>query len=235
MKMLALLCLISAAVWGEIQKPSGFPTMEKSGFVVQYDSRSKIPLWTWEILDKESIKKNVSRDGFSFAPDPDLFPSQQSTLKDYKGSGFDRGHMVPAADASRDYLSMRDSFLLSNICPQNSWLNRGFWARLEHHIRELLRKNEWEKVKVATGPLFLSHESNGKRYVKYEVIGKSEVAVPTHFFKLISAEGTGRIRTWCYIVPNSTIPKDSDFQDFEVPLDRLQKVSGLIFDKNAPG
>ena len=179
MKMLTVLCLISATVLGEIQKPSGFPTMEKSRFVVQYDSRSKIPLWTWEILDKESIKKNVSRDGFSFAPDPDLFPSQRSALKDYKGSGFDRGHMVPAADASRDYLSMRDSFLLSNICPQNSWLNRGFWARLEHHIRELLRKNEWEKVKVATGPLFLSHESNGKRYVKYEVIGKSEVAVPT--------------------------------------------------------
>ena len=83
-------------LWGSIQPPKAFPVLEKEGFCLQYDSRGKIPLWTWEVLTKESLEESVKRDGIPFRPESGIPLVAQAQLKDYRGSGFDRGHMVPA-------------------------------------------------------------------------------------------------------------------------------------------
>ena len=128
---------------------------------------------------------------------------------------------MPAADASFSKESLEDTFCLSNICPQNPKLNRGIWLSLERSIREIVKKEG--SADVISGPLFLSSEKEGKRFVTYEVIGANEVAVPTHFFKVIKTPKG----TWAYVIPNQE--ETRDFESYRFPIDRLEKISGIKF------
>jgi len=66
-----------------------------------------------------------------------IYPAHRSSLKDYCRSGYDRGHMVPAADQTFSQEAMNETFYLSNICPQNAHLNRVYWSKIEKSIRIL--------------------------------------------------------------------------------------------------
>lgn len=208
--------------------PSSFPIHQREAYTVAHDTRFKIPFWTKQRLTTKSLEKNVTRDHFDFFVDDELSPLHRSTPKDYQGSGFDRGHLAPAADATFNELALKETFKLSNICPQNPNLNRGFWARLEKHIRTLT--SNYDHVDVVTGPLFLPVEEEGIKWVKFQVIGKNDVAVPTHFFKFVSAvKEDGTTDKWGFVIPNSSISKDASFDSFLVPIDNLEKISGLSF------
>ena len=140
---------------------------------------------------------SVNRDRFSFHEDKQLPACVRSILNDYRKSGFDRGHLAPAADHKDSEKSMKDTFLLSNISPQDPNLNRVYWAKLEKYVRELVYKHG--KVTVVTGPLFLPKtRKDGKKFVSYQVIGNNNVAVPTHYFKIIRAKSLEE----AYIMPN---------------------------------
>lgn len=212
--------LFSYQVLDKGQHPTAFPILERKGFTLAYDSRGKIPLWTHEHLTKKSLTKEVTREGHRFQEDPDVYPSHRSTLADYAKSGYDRGHIAPAGDMYYSNEALKESFYLSNICPQNVTCNRGTWGQLEKKVRELLVAEE--SLDVITGSLFLPHnEADGHRYVTYRVIGKSDVAVPTHLFKVIK----GKTQTWVYVIPNG--PITGLLEDFEFSLDELERVSGI--------
>lgn len=205
--------------------PSNFPILHRQGYTVAYDTRSKIPYWTHEHLTEKSLQKNADRNGLSFREDDTLYPPHRSQLNDYYQSGFDRGHIVPAADASFSKEALQETFFLSNICPQHPKLNRGLWAKLEKTIRTLATKTKW--VNVITGPLFLAHEAtDGKRYVTYQVIGKNDVAVPTHFFKVIET----REKTWAYVLPNTET--EGSLSDYLFSVSDLEKLSGICLTKS---
>jgi endonuclease G, mitochondrial len=92
-------------------------------------------------------------------------------LSDYWGSGYDRGHLVPAGDMTRSELVMRESFLLSNMSPQVPAFNRGIWKVLEDKVRGLARRHK--DIVVVTGALFLEDK---------KFIGASWVGVPSHYY-----------------------------------------------------
>ena len=97
-------------------------------------------------------------------------------------------------------------------------------------MRDHIRQRGWKKVAVSTGPLFLPEKGeDGKKYVSYQVIGKNNVAVPTHIFKLVFAEKGPKSQAWCCVVPNREIPKGDSFEKYEVSLGELEKLSGLDF------
>ena len=146
-------------------------------------------------------------------------------MGDYKGGGYDRGHLAPAANHVSDEKGMADTFLLSNVSPQSPSFNRGYWLKLEKHVRHLVE--EHGKIKVVTGPLFLPEQSeeNGKRYVSYEVIGKSSIAVPTHFFKAIWTPQTEE----AYILPNIKISAETPLESFRATIEEVERVSGVVF------
>ncbi|MCB1116075.1 MAG: DNA/RNA non-specific endonuclease [Chlamydiia bacterium] len=202
--------------------PTTFPVLEREGYTVAYDSRSKIPFWTHEHLTEQSLVKNVHRAGVPFQEDPDLYSLHKSTLADYLKSGFDRGHIVPAGDERFSKTALAETFYLSNICPQHPQFNRGLWNHLENHVRSLVKTHG--PIEVVTGPLFLSHEEEeGRRFVTYQVIGANEVAVPTHFFKVVLAkEGS-----WAYVIPNE--PVKGELKTFQIPIETLEKISGIRF------
>jgi len=109
--------------------------------------------------------------------------------------------------------------------------NRDKWNDLEKEVRGLVKKND--NVWVVTGPLYLPHrEPDGKMYVKYEVIGNQQVAVPTHFFKVVVTEKSGQYGLLSYVLPNAPCDKGIPLNNYLVPLDSIERAAGfLLFDR----
>lgn len=200
----------------------------REAYEVSYDGQHKQPRWVYQCLTEETLQGIASRNTCLFLEDSLIPKIIQSTRKDYSGSGFDRGHLCPAADAYISDAAMQETFLLSNISPQLPQFNRGYWSKLERHVRELTKIHK--VLHVYTGPLYLPQvESDGKKYVKYEVIGESEVAVPTHFFKAIFIENPKCKLIGAFILPNEKIPSDEPLDKFMTTIEKIEKVSGVVF------
>ena len=76
-------------------------------------------------------------------------------------------------------------------------------------------------------------ECDRKWKVSYEVIGHPpNVAVPTHFYKVIFAEdgkAGGNVALGAFVLPNDRIPNDKPLKEFEVPIEAVERASGLEF------
>lgn len=211
------------------QKPQAHFHLDRTQYCLDYDGRLKQASWVCEELTKESLNGKADRNHHAFQEDPDLPLCVRSTLVDYKGSGFDRGHMAPAANHKTSDEALADTFYLSNMSPQHPKLNRGYWSKLEKYVRELTYNND--RVHVITGPLFLPREGNdGKKFVTYQVIGPNNVAVPTHYFKLISVvAANGYKETYAYILPNEEIPSKTPLDNFRTSVQKVEKAAGILF------
>ena len=148
----------------------------KEFFVICHDMEQEIPEWVTYHLTRENLQGTTQRTD-DFRPDPELAPGERAELVDYRNSGYDRGHMAPAADFKRSQEAMSETFLLSNMAPQRPSLNRGIWERLEREVRSLADAHG--SIWVFTGALFLDGSGNPSSPVSF--IGPNRVAVPTHF------------------------------------------------------
>lgn len=200
----------------------------RDGYVLSYDARNRVPFWVCERLDADALDGGANRKRSSFRADTSIAPEFRSDNGDYERSGFDRGHMAPAGDHKEDQAEMDGTFLLSNVAPQaGEGFNRDYWNSLEERIRGWARTRE---LYVYTGPLYLPAKGpNGKRYVRYQVIGGGGVAVPTHFFKLVVAENGGGVEAVAFVLPNRPIAGGTPLSRFLVSVDDLERVSGLDF------
>ncbi|XP_059342211.1 endonuclease G, mitochondrial [Ammospiza nelsoni] len=204
----------------------------RESYVLCYDPRSRSALWVIEQLNRDTLSGASDRAACDFQEDDSVHEYHRATNADYRGSGFDRGHLAAAANHRWSQKAMRDTFYLSNIAPQNPHLNQNAWNNLEKYCRSLAKNNR--NVYVCTGPLFLPRmEADGKMYVKYQVIGKNNVAVPTHFFKvLILEKESGEIELRSYVMPNSPVDDKIPLERFLVPIESIERASGLLFVPN---
>lgn len=199
-----------------------------------YDRRTRNPAWVAEHITPESLANNhADRKHSVFVEDISIPEMFRAKLKDYFRSGYDRGHQVPAADAKWSQEAMDDTFALSNMCPQvGDGFNRDYWAHFEDFCRRLT--HTYPSVRVVTGPLYLpKRDPDGKWRVSYEVIGQPpNVAVPTHFYKVIFAEDGsigGKVALGAFVLPNAVIANTKPLTDFEVPIEAVERASGLMF------
>jgi endonuclease G len=109
----------------------------KRRFVIGYSTSRHAPLWVAQKLTAADLSADGVRRRDNFRPDPDLSTSQQSTVKEFVGSGYDRGHMAPFEDMDDTVESADESFVLTNIVPQHPALNRGAWRTVESSARKL--------------------------------------------------------------------------------------------------
>ena len=160
-------------------------------FAVLYSGLSKTPLVVVERINRDSVlrAKNEKRADVFF-PDPRLPAGERANLRDYARSSLNRGHLSPAADQP-DERAMAQSFALSNIVPQDPTNNRRIWAKLESDTRKFAQRARGD-VYVFSGPLFKEG---------YRTVGRSHVWVPTHLFKLVYDQASGR--AWAHILSNS--------------------------------
>ncbi|XP_045762596.1 endonuclease G, mitochondrial [Maniola jurtina] len=214
----------------------GFPSLDQvrsyDDFVLSYDRRNRVPHWVFEHITKEHVKKNdaVDRSKCDFTPDESIHPFFRSQNSDYKGSGFDRGHMAAAGNHRLAQKHVEQTFFLTNMAPQvGEGFNRHAWNRLEKHVRKLTKV--YDNVYCCTGPLYLPRkESDGKFYVRYQVIGANTVAVPTHFYKVVVAESSdGKLDMEAYVMPNQKIPDETPVSSYMVPPETIEKAAGLLF------
>jgi endonuclease G len=188
---------------------------------------AKNPYCVIETLTKASLQGSADRARHSFAEDEELPADLRATLGDYKNSCYDRGHLAAAANNKRSEQAMRDSFLLSNIAPQDPRFNRFYWAKFERHIRELAKV--YECVHVVSGPLYLAQDGLDGRFVHVKVIGDSDVWCPTHFFKVIELNNGNEVETQAFILPNQHISPETPLNAFQVSVEKIERVSGILF------
>ncbi|XP_056375615.1 nuclease EXOG, mitochondrial isoform X2 [Hyla sarda] len=210
---------------------SGEEVRHYTSHALSYDQSKKTPRWVIEHLTKERIVGIADRKDCRFKPDPNIPQIFSATNEDYLHSGWSRGHMAPAGNSKYSTEAMAETFYLSNIVPQNYENNAGFWNRFEMYCRDLTQR--FDDVWIVSGPLTLpmQHE-DGKKSVTYPVIGKDDVAVPTHLYKVILARKKTSDETLAegaFIVPNVPISFQHQLPEYKVPLETIEKLSGLVF------
>ncbi len=188
--------------------------VEHKGYTVSYNTTWLIPNWVAYELTDEEVVGQVSR-ADKFVPDPDI-KGRCSTTDDYKGSGYDRGHMAPAGDMKWDDTAMEESFYTTNICPQNHNLNSGDWKELEEQVRDWAIKNE--KVYVVCGPIVKKN---------YATVGANNVAVPDSFYKVVLMYRDGSWRSLGFVFANKAGNKPLD--TYTKSVDEVEKLTGLDF------
>ena len=189
-----------------------YPIISYSGYEVMYNPEYKIPRWVkYELLASETDGE-WSRKGLKFTPDPSV-SLPQADDSDYRGSGWSRGHMAPAADFKWSSKSMIETFYFTNCCPQDLSLNSGQWQTLEKKVRDWA--NRYGSVIVYTGPIILDNV--------YGTIGYNKVVVPDAFFKAILA-GEQSIAFVMYNHNNN-----ENMQKCALSVDDLEALSGIDF------
>jgi len=194
----------------------------RPNFTLSYVEKYEIPEFVAYRLTVDMMnKKKFSRDQ-DFNPDPGI-AEKSAHYHDYKNSGYRRGHLVPSADMAWDKQSMDATFLLSNIAPMLEEFNDGVWLELEHNVRDWSRK--YKNIMVVAGPAFND---------SITTIGQNEVLVPRYYFKAIFKveEKRPSVVGFLFDQTNST---DARLEEFIVPIDSIEKITGLDLFSNMYG
>ena len=150
--------------------------LKRRGYTTSYNEKTKTPNWVAWHLTKAHTYGDHQRKNEVFFEDENIVQEKRATNNDYYNSRYDRGHMCPAGDSKWDAQVMRESFLFTNICPQNHGLNKYEWNDLEIQCRDWAR--EYGAIDIVCGPLF---PTTGDQ----KTIGRNRVWVPEAFFKVI--------------------------------------------------
>jgi endonuclease G len=169
----------------------------------------------YRLTREEAQSDAFSRKGMKFARDAEV-PSGSAAPADYKRSGYDRGHLAPAADMQWSAEALRESFLMSNISPQNPQFDRGLWARIEETVRDFAVAHE--TVEVVTGPVLREG---------LPAIGESRVAVPEYYYKVLLAHGEGDVHAIGFVTANSA--SNLPPLRYVVTVDSVEALTGLDF------
>ncbi|CBY24106.1 unnamed protein product [Oikopleura dioica] len=203
------------------------PLIFRDNYVLSFDERMRNPKWVYEKITKNDLEGDADRKDCDFKSDKEVHRYFRAENLDYRGSGFDRGHLAAAANHKKSPNVLQETFLLSNICPQHPGLNRKLWKSLENYTRSLAK--HYDCVHVFSGPLYLPKEKEGKLVVEYQLIGTNHVAVPTHFFKILLLESEKEFQIKSYVMPNEETTSEDDLKQSMVPLEAIERASGLVF------
>ena len=188
--------------------------IHKQGFTIGYSQKYKQALWVGYVLRAEDLTGPQVRRKNRFRKDPavkinPVLPS------DYSQSGFDRGHLAPAADMTYSILTEQESFFMTNMSPQVPGCNRGIWKRVEKQVRKWAIREE--RLCIVTGPIFLED---------YQKMGKAEIAIPVAFYKVI-LDLTPPRKMIAFIVPNQASRRR--IQSFVVSVQTVEQLTGYLF------
>ena len=190
------------------------------GFAFSYDTDRMIPIWaSYRLLASPPVVVS-SRRRLMFRPDPEV-PVPQNYLSNFRGSGYDRGHLVPTIAVLWNWNAAQEAQFSSNITPQNPRFNRGIWARLDRVIRVWVE--ERGMLYVISGPVF---NSDNVKWIN------QIVAIPDLFFKIVF-DPVSR-SSLAFLIPNTNVASSSRLEDFLVTVNEIEKKTGLDFFSELP-
>lgn len=191
-----------------------------TGFDLGYNEQYEQASWVVYVITREEVESGQVDRTDNFRPDTSI-STGSAELKDYRGSGFDRGHLAPAGDMKWDRTAMSESFLMSNMSPQEPSFNRGIWKRLEEQVRNWAI--EKDSLFVLTGPVLESLVSS---------IGENEVGVPGFYFKVLVDLSPPDHTFIAFMLPNTG--SSGNLDQFAITVDSLEQVTGYDFFASAP-
>ena len=198
--------ILPASTTGEV--------VRHSYFVLSYDEDHEQAEWVAYEITRDRLHANWAERPNTFRPDADV-RTESATPRDYTGSGYDKGHLCPAADMAFETLAIDETFLMSNMSPQAPAFNGGIWRELEECTRDWGRK--FKRVYVGTGPV-LTQTPLGS-------IGFSKVTVPGAYYKVLYAPE--QHKAIAFVMPNEM--SGQPVMDYAVSIDEVEKLTGLDF------
>lgn len=194
--------------------------IEHIAYTVSYNHDWLVPNWVaYELTDFEAAG-DLPRTN-NFAPDP-LVHGDPVVTYDYSRSGYDRGHMAPAGDMKWSEQAMRESFYMTNICPQNHNNNAGDWKSLEELARDWA--HQYGSIYIACGPIVEEH---------YQTIGLNHrIAVPDAFYKVFLRQTKNGWTTIGFVMPNKAGSRH--LMTYMMSVDEIEQLTGIDFFYNLP-
>ncbi len=209
-------CIPTAQELMQVEIPDETPQIMcfYTGFTVSFNPAHHVPNYVaWELTADET--QGAETRSNRFAQDTDVLGC--ATLQDYRGSGYDRGHMAPAADMKWNAEAMNQCHLLTNIVPQDRSLNAGRWNALEQKCRTIAQRDS--AIIIITGPVLSDRIQR--------TIGQTHVAVPERFFKVICAPYANPPRAIGFIMPNRQVRQP--LQALTASVDQVEEITGFDF------
>lgn len=185
-----------------------------SQFTLSYNEQHEQADWVAYELSYDEVKMKQERCD-CFKADKNI-ESKSASKSDYRSTGFDLGHLSPAADNNLSPLANEESFFMSNISPQIPSFNRGIWKELEEWVRT--KALEYNSVYVITGPVFVNNL--GK-------IGKNEVTIPGYYYKVLLRNDSNTIKSVAFLIPH--LAYSNNIKDFIVPVNTVETITGIDF------
>lgn len=198
--------------------PTYSPTetlVEHAGYTLSYSEKDEQAFWVaYELTGQETRGRQRRSDDFR---EDIAISSGSARPDDYQGTGYDRGHLAPAADMEWSKQAMSESFYMSNMSPQKPDLNRGRWKDLEEQVRQWAQEND--ALYIVVGPV-LKEKPLG-------TIGKNRVTVPASYYKVIADVTGPGIKGIGFLMPNAALK--NPVSSYAVSIDRVEEVTGLDF------
>lgn len=188
------------------------------GYAARYNYSTKVSEYVVEKVTAKSVVGTAPRKD-EFREDPEVPPQYRATLKDYQGSGYDRGHMAPAADFYYSVQAMSESFFLTNMMPQVPGNNRGIWKYTEEYTRAWAKA--YEEIYVITGVVY------SEPVTKFG----NNVMVPAYLYKIVVAPKANKSIAIMY--PNQKLPIE-DIPKYIVTISDIESYTGINFMPNLP-
>ena len=183
-------------------------------YTLSYSEKHEQAEWVAYNLNDKHISKNDFKRPY-FVVDRKV-KTKSADWRNYKNSGYDRGHLCPAGDRTFNFDAYYETFLTSNISPQNHDFNRGIWNRLEQKTRYWA--NKYNDIYVVTGGI-LQGDLNS--------IGDERVSIPDYFYKIILAKREGEYKSVAFIIPNESSSRS--FYEYAVTIDEIESKTKIDF------
>ncbi|SNR47199.1 endonuclease G [Lutibacter agarilyticus] len=183
-------------------------------YSVSYNEAFEQAEWVAYELENSHIKSANFKRPY-FVEDPKI-STKSASYRNYKNSGYNKGHLCPAGDRKFSKEAFDETFLMSNVTPQTYEFNSGVWNRLEQKVRYWAKKHR--KLYVVTGGILTQ---NLKR------IGNEKVAVPKYFYKIVLDYQEPEIKAVAFLMPHKKSEKG--LHQFVVSIDEIEQKTGIDF------
>lgn len=224
--------------WGipvETSPTTNERTLVQRDYVIRYDDDLRVPTWTAENVRAGRLDERVSRTD-CFRRDPRLSGTISSLPSDYREPIHDQGHMTPFANQRYSRIAGNNSFIMTNMTPQNCQLNRGIWQILEQITRRWASRHE--NLYVLQGSVF-DRDQDGRRdpdETAERMVsrnGRTRVAIPSAYYKIIAVQAAdGAVETLSFLLPHDRANPEGAaallyLQEHVTGLATLEQLSGL--------
>ncbi|MEI7595669.1 MAG: DNA/RNA non-specific endonuclease [Bacteroidota bacterium] len=194
--------------------------VKHSYYTLSYSEKNEQAEWVAYLLTKKRTIGSLNRDNCKFISDPDV-KTGSAKNEDYSKSGYDRGHLAPAADMRFNFTALNECFFMSNMSPQLHSFNAGIWKSLETQVRNW--SIEKDSIYIITAGVLENLE---------KTIPNTSISIPKYFYKIILHKSNSQFEAVAFLLPHEKAYKP--LKDYVVTIDSLENLTHIDFFASFP-